>query len=367
MHRAITTDELLSLLASTPELVVLDVRTREEVADWSLPKVLNIPVEELATRLDEVPLGCPLAVVCLRGRRSQEAGGILDEAGIDALVVEGGMSAWGRTLAVAELEVGSATVVQLRRVGKGCLSYLIGVDGQCAVIDPSGDLARLEAEIDRREWTVTAVLDTHLHADHLSLARQLAARHGASVIMKDDGYGFDVVTAAPRTRIEIAGGFGLEVRATPGHTTGSSSFLLDGGVLFSGDTLFVESVGRPDLENRAEEFARHLYRSLHEELASLPDEIVVLPAHMGARVDVVPGELVGTTLGELRDRLEALRLDEAAFVAWAAGQAVAWPPNYHAIVEANRGLAELSPEEAVELELGPNRCAVTATMRSVGG
>ena len=367
MQPTITTDELLSLLESTPDLVVLDVRTAEEVADWSLPKVCNIPVEELATRLDEVPRGCPLAVLCLRGRRSQEAGVILETAGIHALVVEGGMSAWGRTLAVAEIQVGLATVVQLRRLGKGCLSYLIGVAGHCLVIDPSGDLARLEGEIARRQWVVTAVLDTHLHADHLSLARQLATRHRAAVIMNDDGYDFAVMTAEPGTRIEIAEGIGVQVRATPGHTEGASSFLLDGGVLLSGDPLFVESVGRPDLANRAEEFAHQLYRSLHEELALLEDDTLVLPAHMGAKVEVIPGDLVGVTLGELRGRLEAFRLGEKDFVAWAAGQAVEWPPNYHAIVEANRGLAEPSPEEAMELELGPNRCAVASTPTPIGG
>ncbi len=362
MLPTITTEQLLELRASQPDLVVLDVRTPEEVADWSLDGVVNLPVEELAGRLDEVPRDRPLVVLCLRGRRSQQAGEILEAAGIEATLVEGGMSAWGRTLAVGALEVGDATVVQLRRVGKGCLGYLIGTGTSCVVIDPSGDFERLEREVDSRGWSVTAVIDTHLHADHISLAAELAARHGARLILADHGYeGSPSSASAPLgvgEHLALSPTVVLEPLATPGHTTGSMSYLLNGAVLFSGDTLFVDSVGRPDLADRSEEFAGHLFDTLHETLGVLPDEVLVLPSHTEANLEVPPGAMVGSTLGALRQGLTVLGLDREAFIAWAASQATNWPPNYRSIVAANRGLVVLEPAEASELELGPNRCAV---------
>jgi glyoxylase-like metal-dependent hydrolase (beta-lactamase superfamily II)/rhodanese-related sulfurtransferase len=359
--RPITTDVLLERIATTPDLVVLDVRTADEVAEWALPGVLNVPVEELDARLDEVPRDRPLAVLCLRGRRSATAAELLGAAGYEGEVVEGGMSELGRTLAVAERTVGATTIVQLRRVAKGCLSYLVGTGDRCAVIDPSGDLARLEALLERYGWTPSVVIDTHLHADHVSLAAELARRHGARLVLNDDGYVLDAEHVEPGGSIEIAPGVGLEVLRTPGHTTGSSCLLLEDAVLFSGDTLFCDSVGRPDLAERSEEFAHQLYATLHERLGALGDEVLVLPAHTAANRLEPAGTIVGETLGQLRRSLAAFSLDEPDFVSWASAQAAAWPPNYQAIVELNRAAGELGEVDVAELELGPNRCAVATT------
>lgn len=371
MSQSISTEEFFRHGYGEPGVVVLDVRTPEEVADWSLPGVVNIPVEELAARLDDVPRGAALHVICLRGRRSLQAGAILDAAGIDATLIEGGMSAWGRTFSVAELELGAVRVVQLRRVGKGCLAYLVACEGECIVIDPSGDRQRLEAEIARRGWTPIAVLDTHLHADHVSLAPELASHYGARLVLADHGYDELLIAQGEPIRgdapLEVGSQGRIEGRATPGHTSGSVSYLLNGAVLFSGDTLFIDSVGRPDLADRAEEFAAALHATLHEGLGDLDDAVLVLPGHVAADLVVPAGEFVGTTMGSLRSDLAALRLPREDFIAWASSQARSWPPNYVSIVTANRGLVALSAEEAAELELGPNRCAVGSAPSDVLG
>ncbi|MBS1848092.1 MAG: MBL fold metallo-hydrolase, partial [Actinobacteria bacterium] len=104
-------------------------------------------------------------------------------------------------------------------------------------------------------------------------------------------------------------------------------------------------------------FAHHLYRSLHERVMPLPDEVLVLPAHWGAGVEVHHGELVGRRLGDLRATLAPLALSEEDFVAWAVASVKDRPPNYRRIVEVNAGWALLGDDEG-ELELGPNRCAI---------
>jgi glyoxylase-like metal-dependent hydrolase (beta-lactamase superfamily II) len=127
--------------------------------------------------------------------------------------------------------------------------------------------------------------------------------------------------------------------------------------IFTGDTLFLESVGRPDLADQVEPFAHNLYRSLHERVLPLPDDIVVFPAHYGPSVPVRLGYFVAQPLGALRRALRALSLDEDDFVKWAIENVKDRPPNYKRMVLINAGRAVLD-DEAEAMELGPNRCAI---------
>ncbi len=125
----------------------------------------------------------------------------------------------------------------------------------------------------------------------------------------------------------------------------------------TGDTLFVDGVGRPDLAERAEEFAHNLYRSLHDRILVLPDDALVLPGHYGDAVRVTPDAPVGATLAMLRATLEPLSFDEKAFVAWATARTTPRPPNYVEIIKANMGHPNLTATELQRLEVGPNRCS----------
>ena len=128
--------------------------------------------------------------------------------------------------------------------------------------------------------------------------------------------------------------------------------------MLTGDTLFVDGVGRPDLAERAEEFAHNLYRSLHERVLTLPEDALVMPGHYGDAVRVRADAPVAATLGELRATLDPLTYSEEAFVAWATERSVPRPPNYVEIVHANMGRSELSDAALRDLEVGPNRCSV---------
>ena len=134
-------------------------------------------------------------------------------------------------------------------------------------------------------------------------------------------------------------------------------YQLGAAAIFTGDTLFLESVGRPDLADHAEDYAHHLFQSLHERVLPLADSTVVFPAHYGATVEIHAGEFVARPLGELRSTLPALVLSENDFVAWAIANVKDRPPNYQRIVRINTG-SEAMAENAAEVELGPNRCAI---------
>lgn len=339
---------------------MLDVREIDEVADWKIPGVHNIPLDTLEKRVDEVPRDQEIVVICAMGARAQQGAEILARHGIASEVLDGGMGAWASTYDTVDGIFGGATVVQLRRRGKGCLSYVIGAGDHCVVIDPSLELEQYLSVATRHDWTITHVLDTHLHADHLSGARDLVATTGAQLWLNpSDDFTFDFEPLSDGRSIVLAPGVELTVSAVsvPGHTEGSTMYQLGHSAVFTGDTVFLESVGRPDLADQAEAFAHSLYHSVHERVLPLDDDITVFPAHYGAVVEVKANEFVARRLGELRITLPALALSESDFVAWAIANVKDRPPNYQHIVAINAGRESVSQESA-QLELGPNRCAV---------
>jgi len=356
----ITTNELVPLLDEDPNLYLLDVRETDEVAEWSIQGVHNIPLGDLDRRYQEIPQEQNIVVICAKGARALQGSQILADHGVNSKVLEGGMGAWASTYDSVEAQFGGATVVQLRRRGKGCLSYIIGAGGNSVVIDPSLNTEEYEQIASEHGWIIRNVLDTHLHADHISGARQLADKTDSILMLSpSDPFTFAFTPLTDGLEIEIAEGISLGVSAVsvPGHTEGSTMYQLGTSAIFTGDTLFLESVGRPDLAEQAEAFAHNLYESLHQRILPLNDEIMVFPAHYGQGVEVHKGVFVSKELGKLRTTLPALALSEADFIAWAIKNVKDRPPNYQQIVLINTGQREIQADSE-EMELGPNRCAI---------
>ena len=357
---SITTYELLALLDTDDCPYLLDVREVDEVADWKIPGVHNIPLGALEQRVDEVPRDQRLVVICAKGTRARQGAEFLARHDIASDVLEGGMGAWASTYDLVEGEFAGATVVQIRRRGKGCLSYVVGAGTRAVVIDPSRELGQYFDVARNYGWTITHVLDTHLHADHLSGARELAAESGAALWLNPaDPFRFQYEPLVDGKSIELKPGVDLRISSVsvPGHTEGSTMYQLGQHAIFTGDTLFLESVGRPDLADEAEAFAHHLYESLHQRVLPLSGEITVFPAHFGPSVGVHAHEFVARDLDSLRHELAALALDEDDFVAWAVANVKDRPGNYKEIVRINAGEVDLDAE-GVDLETGPNRCAI---------
>src|SRR5574341_2416923 len=250
-------------------------------------------------------------------------------------------------------------VIQTRRVGKGCLSYLIGSQGEAAVID-----AALSPEVyldlaKSRGWSIKAVLDTHIHADHLSRSRLLAEQSGATLYLPDQRRVMYSFTPLRNGSIIKVGEAALMVIQTPGHTVESMSYLLDRQALFTGDTLFLQGVGRPDLHATTEETRSHahlLYHSLHHHLLLFPAHTLVLPGHTNTPTpfDKIP---LTATLGDLWNKVELLRLSESEFVETLVSRIPPTPPNHERIVHLNEA-GELI-ENPTELEAGANHCAIS--------
>jgi hydroxyacylglutathione hydrolase len=187
----------------------------------------------------------------------------------------------------------------------GCLShasYYIGSDGEAAVIDPQRDVDQYLAEAEANGQRIKYVIETHSHADFVSGHRELADKTGAEIV-----FGQRANTSFPTLKVKDGdelwvGKIKLKFLETPGHTPEGITVLAENTEdaseplkMFTGDTLFIGDVGRPDLVGSkgftAEEMAAMLYDSLHEKILPLPDETEVYPAH-GA------GSLCGKSLSK---------------------------------------------------------------------
>ncbi len=363
----IEADTLRQWLEEARTVVVLDVRPPDQRAEWTIPGSIHADVyqalkagESVAFRELNLSRQIPIVTVCAAGRVSQVAAEQLALDGYQVYSLAGGMKAWSGAWNGAILPIDSqSTILQIRRTGKGCLSYLVGSDGEAFVIDPSVDTQVYEQLARQHGWTIRYVLETHLHADHLSRASQLVEATGATLILPQGAprqYPFQPIGSGESLTI---GSLTLQALATPGHTEHSVSYYLSEGMLFSGDTLFTNGVGRPDLHTHTGDGysrAASLYNSLHQ-LLGLPGDTRVLPGHTASPV-AFNGQLIMASLNDLKRNLPMLTLPEQAFVETILSRIPVTPPNYLAITERNtRGYFE--PDESIELEAGANRCAVS--------
>lgn len=181
--------------------------------------------------------------------------------------------------------------VEVERFYLGCLahaSYMVGSGGVAAIIDPQRDVDIYLEAADRKAWKIEHIIETHVHADFVSGHRELADRTGAHIYLgAGSGAQFPHVAVKDGDGIQF-GQCCLRFLQTPGHTLESICILMNDrgkpdrpAAVFTGDTLFVGDVGRPDLSgtHTPQQLAAIMYQSLHEKLLTLPDDTQIFPAH----------------------------------------------------------------------------------------
>jgi glyoxylase-like metal-dependent hydrolase (beta-lactamase superfamily II) len=367
MTKQIDTETLREWLDAHVRVTVLDIRSDEDRAQWAIPGSLHVNAYDAlrngqASALADLMLepGHPVVTVCNAGKVSQTAADVLTQRGFDARSLAGGMRAWSLAWNAAPVPLAdeSATVIQVRRTGKGCLSYVVASADDAAVIDPAVspdvyvDIAKTHG------WTIRYVCDTHIHADHLSRARELARQTGAALVLPpQDRVHFAFVPIADGETISV-GHAHLSAIHTPGHTNESTSYMLNGAAIFTGDTLFTNGVGRPDLHANPEvarQRAHTLFASLSR-LRALQGQVVVLPGHASEPI-AFDGQAVVSPMNDVARWLSAWLESESAFVHRVTANLPPTPPNFSRIVELNES-GDLPPGDPTDLEAGANRCAV---------
>ncbi|AFK19254.1 MBL fold metallo-hydrolase [Haloferax mediterranei ATCC 33500] len=374
-------DELAARLQRGDPTAILDVRNRDEFEAWHIDgqrvTATQIPaieftqadvlgtVSELADQFRDAPK--PVVVACGEGRASATVADLLSDAGVEAENLETGMEGWARVYRAREMEHDDATVLQYDRPSSGCLAYMVIVDDEAVVIDPLRTFASRYVE-DAREHgaEIVAAVDTHVHADHVSGVRAVSELADAPAVVPvgavDRGLDFDARLVEDGDTISVGDAELVAVHA-PGHTSEMTAYRL-GDLRFVGDSLFLESVARPDLEDGdagAPAAARRLYETLRERYGEFDGGTRIAPGHYSEQAESNDNSVYVATLDALRNQLDALSMDEDEFVSFVLDDMPPRPTNYERIIDTNLGRDSLADDEAFEVELGPNNCAATAS------
>ncbi len=350
-------------------ILILDIRHSNSFKDWHIKGSENIDVyddiwegnfEGVKQRLNQLPKDKKIITVCNAGVTSQNASMLLESMGYSTLVLEKGMMGWNSLhQAVDVINESDLSIKQIIRVGKGCLSYLIGSNStkECFIVDPSQFVEEYLEIIKEAGFTIKGVIETHVHADHLSGAKQLVEMTKTKYYISgiDLKAKVDCVDLNDLEELKI-GENTIKIIKTPGHTDGSVCFLVNDKTLLTGDTVFLEGVGRPDLlrdKTGAEQGAKILYSSLNK-IKELNKDLIISPAHFTAYANVPICE----KLNELLINNQALKINtEQKFVDYILNNLPMTPPNYEQIKNINLNLMQLPRQMAEQLEFGPNRCA----------
>jgi hydroxyacylglutathione hydrolase len=253
------------------------------------------------------------------------------------------------------VSVESDCLIPLVDEGLGNSAYLLDLgDGRALAVDPPRDLRALRAAADQRGLRVAYTADTHLHADFLTGALQLAADHGATILDSAAGQRtFDHHALRDGDEVDL-GGLTLQALATPGHTDEHLSYLLRDGPrpigVFTGGSLIVGSAARTDLlgDHRTEELARAQYASLHR-LAALPDTTAMWPTHgAGSFCSAPPGAARTSTIGAEKATNALLQApDVDSFVTTLTASLGSYPRYFQWLAEINRTGPDLITTEPV--------------------
>lgn len=374
MAKSMTVEEMAKKVLYD-DLFILDVRNEEDYSKWKIEgkkvKSVNVPyfdlIDSVAPAVEKLPRdNREILVVCAKEGSAGFVAEKLSEAGIEQVYyLQGGMNSWSEFYHYEPVTVGEdLKLYQINRLAKGCLSYMLISGGEALVLDP-GRQTDVYIEIAQKEGTeIRHIVDTHVHADHISGGTELAEKTGAPYYLptsdvQDGEVSFEPLEKHSQIRM---GRVVAEILAipTPGHTPGSTSLLVNKKYLLSGDTIFVGGLGRPDLGGQVREWAQMLYETVFTTITDLSDELYVLPGHYSSIMEMNSQRIVGAYLGDIRQSNEMMRTqDRKTFTeAVEASDSSEKPPNFEKIVLINRGLETITPEKATELEIGPNRCAV---------
>ncbi|MBI1349689.1 MAG: MBL fold metallo-hydrolase [Actinomycetales bacterium] len=377
MARAVTTRELYDEIEAGTVPMILDVRNQDEYAAWQIEgsrpvEMRNLPiwmaVEQIEDLVHEIPENT--VVVCAHGNGSDLLLDMFADEGKVVRNLEGGTAAWAELLVARRLPDLHDGIVawQVQRPSKACISYVIGVPGKKAIVIDPARFPQFYLDLVASEgMTITHVIDTHVHADHITGGPLLAEAAGAvySVPIEDTGK-----APTPFANTPLADGEEIDLGdatvhvlniKTPGHTPGSTCISLPGSFLVTGDTVFVRGVGRPDLTGRAEELASELFHTVHNVLQPLDPATTVLPAHWSFANEIDENGLVQTSLGHVFESALLNEEDMARFIQEVITSLPSAPETYDTIRLVNSGRKEATADEIEFLEIGKNQCAASTT------
>ena len=360
------------------DFTLLDVRNNEEFGRFkvegpSLSKMINIPYIEFIEMEDEsvakvqVPRDESIRIVCAKEGSARYVGDILVNNGWkDVRILEGGIKTWGNMLApkLVASENGYK-LYQFIRPGKASCSYGLLYQDEMVVFDPSRNVEFYNGFARENGCKIVKTFETHLQADYISGSQQISSLSGAQIVGHENDFKdavFPYHSVEDQEVFTFSNG-GPEIKAIhmPGHTPGSTSYMIDNKYLVTGDMVFILSVGRPDLGGKAEEWSKLLYNTIKTKIAELGDDTVILPGHYIEWAEADASQMFVDTMGSIKNKnADIYGIDsEADFINFIKDNMRKQPDVYADIRKVNAGLLEPDDEEQEVMDLGKNECAAS--------
>lgn len=374
--QSFTAQDLFEWLVSKESFLLLDVRNEEEFGRFKVEgpypfETINVPYMEFIEHEEEsvakVPQGKKLRIVCAKEGSSKYVGEILVNHGYtDVAHMLVGIKAWGNLLAPVRVATGTDyELYQFRRPGKASCSYGLICGKEMMLFDPAKNITAYQTFADQKGCTITRTFETHRQADYISGSPMLQQTLGTEILAPPadfQGAAFDYTPVNDGDRFGFSNGDPLvNVLHTPGHTPGSTSYLIDDKFVVSGDTIFIFSMGRPDLGGMAEAWSKMLFQTMIEKIMPLDESILVLPGHYMDWKEANEDLVFAETLGKIKEINASIYgiTDPNAFYEFIRSNMRPQPEEYAKIREINAGLVQVDAEEADNMDLGKNECAAS--------
>ncbi len=368
--------DLFNWLTSREDIIVLDVRNDKDFNSFHVEspypfELINISYYDFMEIEDEcvarLPKGKNIRIVCAKEGSAKYVAEILDNHGFENVgYLAGGIKTWGNLLVPKLINPGmDYELYQFIRPGKASLSYGLLYGGEIMFFDPSRAVDFYLDFAGEKGCRVIKTFETHLQADYISGSREIAARSGAQFLGNDGDFKEsknDYISLKDGEQHTFAGG-GPKVKVlfTPGHTPGSTSFIVDDTFMISGDMVFITSIGRPDLGGMAVKWAEMLFESM-KMVKQLDDDLLILPGHYMKWEEANKNLTFAMPFGLVKQRNEEIysinTLDD--FITFIKDNMRPQPEEYGLIRRANANLEQFDDEKQEELDLGKNECAATA-------
>jgi len=374
--QSFSAQDLFTWLVDKDDFLLLDVRNDEEFGRFKVEgpfpfDMVNVPYMEFIEHEEEsvakVPRGKKVRVVCAKEGSSKYVGEILINHGFeDVAHLLVGIKAWGNLLAPAQVaQAGDYELYQFRRPGKASCSYGLVSGKEMMVFDPAKNIDAYTAFAEQKGCTITKTFETHRQADYISGSMELHETLGAEIIAPDEDFHpatFDYTPAGDEIVYPFNNG-GTEVKSihTPGHTPGSTCYLIDNKFMVTGDTVFIFSIGRPDLGGMAKEWSKMLFDTVQQKILQWDPSTLIMPGHYmdwkEANQDLIFAESIGK-IKEINADIYDIA-DEDTFFDFIEANMRKQPDEYAKIREINAGLVTVDDENADIMDLGKNECAAS--------
>lgn len=368
--------ELYTWLTEKTDIIVLDVRNKIDFGRFKVESpypftMLNISYFDFMEIADEcvaqIPKGKPIRVVCAKEGSAKYVSEILIKSGFDDVgYLEGGIKTWGNLLVPKQLSPDeNYDLYQFIRPGKASCSYGVMAQNELMLFDPTRNTDFYIDFAKQHNCSIVKTFETHLQADYIAGSRVISEKTDAEFMANENDFKGSKIkyTALVDKKDYTFSGEGPTVQClfTPGHTPGSTSFIIDNKYMISGDTIFIRSVGRPDLGGQVQAWSDALFDTL-QELKKFPDSMIVLPGHYMNWEEATKDLTFSATLIETKDFNKAIYTidNKKDFLTFIEGNMRKQPDEYGTIRLINANLEQVDDDKAEELDLGKNECAATA-------